>query len=201
MLSQALSDQGYNVQAIRFPDRTSPLTGPVINAYLAATAGDDQAYDHTTMQLLFAANRREKEAAMTEALSRGTTLIVDRYTYSGVAYGSALGIDPAWSVALDAGLLVPDTVFFLDLPDSGLGEARGGFGKERYETTVFQERVCQAFKDLRMPGQQLLSNTPWHVVDARMDIKAVHAQVLAAAEAVLKGLTDKVARFGGPSVT
>ncbi|KAK9232449.1 hypothetical protein WN943_022695 [Citrus x changshan-huyou] len=42
----------------------------------------------------------------------GTTLIVDRYFYSGVVFASAKGIDVEWRI----GLLAPDLVLYLDIP-------------------------------------------------------------------------------------
>ena len=73
-------------------------------------------------------------------LQAGTTLIVDRYAYSGVAFTAAKGLpglDRAWCTAPDAGLPAPDAVFFLSLTVEQAA-ARGGYGEERYEKADFQ---------------------------------------------------------------
>lgn len=73
-------------------------------------------------------------------LRSGTTLVVDRYAYSGVAFTAAKGapgLDRAWCMAPDAGLPAPDAVFFLNLTVEQAA-ARGGYGEERYEKADFQ---------------------------------------------------------------
>ncbi|KAJ0788826.1 putative thymidylate kinase, P-loop containing nucleoside triphosphate hydrolase [Helianthus annuus] len=70
----------------RFPDRDTAV-GKMISAYLS---NESQLDDHI-IHLLFSANRWEKRL-----LKSGTPLIVDRYSYSGVAYSSAKGLDIEW---------------------------------------------------------------------------------------------------------
>jgi hypothetical protein len=81
-------------------------------------------------------------------LAAGTTLVVDRYAYSGVAFTAAKhvpGLDASWCMAPDAGLPAPDAVFFLSLPAQA-AEARGGYGEERYEKAAFQAEVLKQFQ-------------------------------------------------------
>jgi thymidylate kinase len=88
--------------------------------------------------LLFALVWRREE--LLRKLQAGTTLIVDRYAYSGVAFTAAKGLpglDRAWCTAPDAGLPAPDAVFFLSLTVEQAA-ARGGYGEERYEKADFQ---------------------------------------------------------------
>lgn len=72
MLVHALNGCACPAKGIRFPDRQSALTGAVINTYLSHAA-TDSACDEHTMQLLFAANRREKQAEMRADIQAGTT--------------------------------------------------------------------------------------------------------------------------------
>lgn len=77
------------------------------------------------------------------ALACGTTLVVDRYAYSGVAYSAAKGaqgMDLDWCRAADAGLPAPDLVVFLHISREAAA-ARAGFGEERYEKQEFQDKV------------------------------------------------------------
>ena len=76
-------------------------------------------------------------------LRAGTTLVVDRYAFSGVAFTAAKGapgLDRAWCMAPDVGLPAPDAVFFLNLTVEQAA-ARGGYGEERYEKADFQVRL------------------------------------------------------------
>ena len=166
-LVDALNAQGTPAELWRFPDRKGTATGAAIDAYLAVPAaqaaavqaaagsgggeGAQQAggaaaaasMSDQAIHLLFAANRWEKAGALVAALRRGTTLVVDRYAYSGVAYTAAKrrpGLDAAWCRGPDAGLPAPDVTLFMALPPEAAA-ARGGYGGERYEDAAFQERV------------------------------------------------------------
>jgi len=77
----------------------------MINAYLQRTADlPDEA-----IHLLYSANRWELKATIEEHLRQQTTVIVDRYAYSGVAFTSAKGLDLGWCKVLrcDAMLKLP----------------------------------------------------------------------------------------------
>ena len=114
------------VVAMRFPDRSTEI-GSIINAYL--TRGKE--VDDHAIHLLFSANRWEAASTLAQHLSDGTTVICDRYAYSGVAFTSAkqkanLSLD--WCKAPDQGLPAPDAVIFLDLsPEQA--QKRGGYVK------------------------------------------------------------------------
>jgi dTMP kinase len=66
--------------------------GKMISSYLSSQMDLDDASIH----LLFSANRWEKRALMEAKLRAGTTLVVDRYSYSGVAFSAAKGLDLDW---------------------------------------------------------------------------------------------------------
>ncbi|KAL3332701.1 hypothetical protein AABB24_032987 [Solanum stoloniferum] len=109
-LYKYLDEQGHSVESWRFPDRNTGV-GQMISSYLA---NKSQLDDHA-IHLLFSANRWEKRSLMEEKLKSGTTLIVDRYSYSGVAFSSAKGLDIEWCKAPEIGLLAPDLVVYLDI--------------------------------------------------------------------------------------
>jgi dTMP kinase len=75
-------------------DRTTAV-GNIIDGYLTSKLEFDDAAIH----LLFSANRWEKRDAMIDAIIAGTTLVVDRYSYSGVAFSAAKGLDLKWCMA------------------------------------------------------------------------------------------------------
>ncbi|RUP06162.1 putative thymidylate kinase [Jimgerdemannia flammicorona] len=146
------------------PDRSTSI-GQMINAYLT-NAKDIE--DHA-IHLLFSANRWEAMTHLKSLLIAGTTVIIDRYAYSGVAFSAAKGLDLKWCKQPDVGLVTPDLVLFLDLPVEE-AEKRGGFGGERYETKAFQKKVRDIFMDLR--------DRSWKILDARVSIDELHARVL-----------------------
>lgn len=87
---------------------------------------------------------RPASRLLLDKLLAGTTLVVDRYAYSGVAYSAAKGvpgIDIDWCKAPDRNLPAPDLVVYLRASNA-VAAARPGFGEERYEKAEFQEKVC-----------------------------------------------------------
>lgn len=79
---------------------------------------------------------------MEKLLKDGVTLIVDRYSFSGVAFSAAKGLDFEWCKAPEKGLLKPDLVLFLHLSAATI-EKRGGFGNERYDEIHAEMRIVQ----------------------------------------------------------
>eukprot|EP01018_Ginkgo_biloba_P017826 Gb_28332 [translate_table: standard] len=168
-----LGNQGFSVESWRFPDRTTSV-GKMISAYLCSEAE----LDDRTIHLLFSANRWEKRSLMEAKLKAGTTLIVDRYSYSGVAFSASKGLDLSWCKAPEVGLPAPDLVLYLDIPPEKAAE-RGGYGGERYEQLNFQRKVAELYKTLQ--------DSTWQIVDASLPIDDVH-KVLK--ELSLKSIND-----------
>lgn len=171
-LASYLEGQGLSAELWRFPDRTTNV-GQMISAYLTNSSQLD---DHT-IHLLFSANRWEKRSLMETKLKSGTTLIVDRYSYSGVAFSSAKGLDIDWCKAPENGLLAPDLVAYLDISPDKAAE-RGGYGDERYEKLEFQQKVAEHYK--------VLHDASWKIVDACQPIEDVEKQLQEIALACVK---------------
>lgn len=165
---------------IRFPDRTS-LIGQLINSYLTSASNmSDQ-----TVHLLFSANRWEASAGIEEKLSSGTTLICDRYAYSGVAYSSAKGLDLEWCKAPDRGLPAPDAIIYLDLTVEEAAQ-RGSYGAERYEKIEFQSKIREKF--LSLQSDDII---PWHTLDARKSMEELEAEIKIIADQTIADVKQK----------
>jgi dTMP kinase len=181
-LVEYLSQSG-KAELLRFPDRTTSI-GQMINSYLtSATDLDDKA-----IHLLFSANRWEAVSKMRELMASGTTLVVDRYSYSGVAFSASKeGMDVDWCMAPEVGLPAPDGVIFLDLTVEK-SMARGAFGDERYEKEGMQRVVRENF--FALMGGQAAGQSPWHVLDADKTIEELHAEVRELGETIRTAARD-----------
>ncbi|CAI5737574.1 unnamed protein product [Hyaloperonospora brassicae] len=160
---------------LHFPDRSTAI-GKSIHSYLtSSTAMDDHA-----IHLLFSANRWEAATKIESLLASGQHIILDRYSFSGVAFSAAkTGMSLDWCWAPEIGLPKPDAVIFLDVPVAQAA-ARAEFGQERYERLDFQAKVRQNFYAI------MERTTPkWHVVDATGTIDQVHDKVLVIAKEVI----------------
>ncbi|KAM6600638.1 hypothetical protein CsatA_020247 [Cannabis sativa] len=162
-LHKYLEGLGHSAELWRFPDRTTSV-GQMISSYLS----NESQLDDRAIHLLFSANRWEKRSLMESKLKSGTTIIVDRYSYSGVAFSSAKGLDFEWCKAPEKGLLAPDLVVYLDIPPEKATE-RGGYGGERYEQLEFQKKVRQSY--------QALHDASWKIVDACGSVKDIEKQL------------------------
>ncbi|KAL9152605.1 hypothetical protein ABFS82_11G134900 [Erythranthe guttata] len=158
-----LEGSGHAVESWRFPDRNTGV-GQMISSYLM----NESHLDDHAIHLLFSANRWEKRSLMESKLRSGTTLIIDRYAFSGVAFSSAKGLDVEWCKAPEAGLLAPDLVLYLDISPEKAAE-RGGYGDERYEKLEFQQRVAQSYRTLY--------DATWKIVDATRSMEDVEEQL------------------------
>ncbi|RDI77556.1 hypothetical protein Vi05172_g12391 [Venturia inaequalis] len=144
-LAERLQKEGHKVRHMRFPDRTTPI-GQMINSYLT---GISEQEDHV-IHLLFSANRWEAAAGIRSDIEAGTTVIIDRYYYSGCVYSAAKDnptLPLAWARHPEVGLPRPDVCLFLDIAPEEASR-RGGFGEEKYETKRMQDRVRELFAEL-----------------------------------------------------
>ncbi|GAA5958103.1 hypothetical protein JCM3765_002811 [Sporobolomyces pararoseus] len=150
-LRQKLENQGHKVKQIGFPDRTSS-TGILINSYL--TQRETKLSDEA-IHLLFSANRWEKAEEIKRDLNQGTTIICDRYAFSGIAFSHIKGLSWDWCKSPDIGLPLPDLILFLSI-SSQTAQLRSGYGQERYETSEIQNKVRKVFE--KMATQEFSSN-------------------------------------------
>lgn len=182
LLVAALLERGIPCVSKRFPDRTT-ATGKVIDAYLQTGTTLDNHASH----LLFSANRWEAQAEMERLLSEDTTVVVDRYFGSGVAYSAAKGLDFDWCLAPDQGLLKADLTFYLHASSEKASE-RADFGQERYEEPAFQKLVAVQYDRLRFGRYH------WKTIDASKSIEEVHSQITLTVQHCVKAWWDAEGR-------
>ena len=87
-LKDHLLRKGRKAEIIKFPDRTT-LFGQQIDSFLT----NKKKYDDKMLHLLFSINRWELKDKIIGLLESGVDIIMDRYSYSGIAYTHAKGVD------------------------------------------------------------------------------------------------------------
>ena len=150
---------------IAYPNRTTE-SGKIIDNYLKGHVEKDDKVIHK----LFSENRWEDNATIKNHLLAGTSVICDRYAFSGVAFtmGKDIeGVDIDWCKSFDVGLVKPDAVLYLKCDDS---ENRGGYGTERYENKVHQEKTAKIFELLK-------EDDYWSDVNANGSIEQVRDRI------------------------
>lgn len=151
----------------------------MIDSYLR---GQSQMDDHS-IHLLFSANRWEVAQSIERDVANGTTVIVDRYSYSGAVYSAAKGnpsLSLGWAWQPEVGLPRPDLCLFLQISPEEAAK-RGGFGAERYENETMQTRVRELFKtifDLQPRGDVTVIDAGRSFQDVSQDMrKAVEDRI------------------------
>ncbi|RZC36826.1 thymidylate kinase, partial [Asbolus verrucosus] len=102
---------------------------------------------------------------MEKMLKSGVTLVIDRYSYSGIVYSSIKkNMKIQWCQEPEKGLLKPDKVFLLTLPESKI-EKRPNYGSERYENKTTQKKVARAYLEMSKEQEE------WEIVSGEGDIE------------------------------
>ncbi|TDG50198.1 hypothetical protein AWZ03_003414 [Drosophila navojoa] len=179
-LFERLKDKGVAVKKINFPNR-STIIGDVINRFLKNT----EELSNEVIHLLFSANRWECISSIQADLMAGTTIICDRYAYSGVVYSVAKGLDFDWCWAPDLGLLKPDVVFYLKANPDQLA-SRDSFGNERYEKLELQRKVSELFDHFNER-----ESSYWHQFDAFETKQELHSKISTITENLLLQVAEK----------
>mmetsp|Transcript_24460 Transcript_24460/g.56863 ORF Transcript_24460/g.56863 Transcript_24460/m.56863 type:complete len:293 (-) Transcript_24460:68-946(-) len=173
LLTKHFEAEGLNVKWTCFPNRATAM-GSVIDLYLRKKLDLSDKVIHE----FFSANRWESASTLVASLNQGTTVICDRYAFSGVAYTAAKGLDFEWCKAPDRGLPAPDAIFYLHV-DPKVGQSRANFGDERYENATMQANVRKEFQ-----RPELRAGVSWHDVDGDRPIDDIHAEIRKAVDAV-----------------
>ena len=170
-LVERLRADGVPAELTGFPDYAPP-PGREVAAFLAG----ERDFPPQARQLLYAANRWERAGEIRAWLAAGRAVVVDRYVASGIAYGTAQGLDPDWMRAVERGLPAPDLTLLLDITPE-VSVARKRTSRDAYEgRTDLLIRARDAYLELaRAPD--------WRTVDATGDRESVWSAVLQAVEA------------------
>ena len=168
MLRDRLKEQGRKARLVSFPDY-----GTSIGEEIARALSNERDYGPDVMQLLYVANRYEKKPELLRWLEGGLILVSDRYTASSVAYGEALGLDPAWLSEIQKFLPAAAITIMLDIaPETAV--TRKSVDRDRYERDLaMQGRVRESYR--RQATEQ-----GWIVLDGERSKDAIAADVFSA---------------------
>lgn len=126
LLSEFLTKKGYSVGFLHFPRTDAPYFGELISRFLRGEFGSLNEVDPYLVALLYAGDRRDASDMIRGWLNDLKIVLLDRYTYSNIAYQCAKIDDPGerdklmkWIIKLEFehfGIPKPDLNLFLDVP-------------------------------------------------------------------------------------
>ena len=163
LLNDFFSKKGYNCEYLHFPRTETPYFGELISRFLRGEFGSLNDVDPYLVAMLYAGDRKDSSKLISGWLKEGRIVLLDRYTYSNIAYQCAKLKKPSdqvklmkWILALEFSHFAiprPDLNVFLDVPfafaENNLAKARTGNDREylngsrdiHEENTAFQKNV------------------------------------------------------------
>jgi dTMP kinase len=141
LLRDRLKQDGHKSRLVSFPDY-----GTSIGEEIARALAGEREYGADVMQLLYVANRYERKPDLLRWLEGGLMLVCDRYMSSSVAYGEAMGLDPAWLTEMQKLLPPASLTILLDIaPETAV--KRKATDRDRYERDLaLQARVRESYR-------------------------------------------------------
>lgn len=163
LLRDFFSKKGYACEYLHFPRTETPFFGELIARFLRGEFGSLNDVDPYLVAMLYAGDRKDASTTISSWLAEGKIVLLDRYTYSNIAYQCAkLKNEPEkdklmkWILSLEFNHFAiprPDLNIFLDVPftftEKNLSKTRTGNDRNylngtrdiHEENMVFQKMV------------------------------------------------------------
>ncbi|NOY37740.1 MAG: dTMP kinase [Chlorobi bacterium] len=165
---------------IHFPRTDTGLFGELIARFLRGEMGHNREVDPYLVALLYAGDRKEAAVQIRREMDAGKLVLIDRYTYSNIAFQCAKFIRhedqeklQQWILDLEFnhyGIPKPDLNLFLDVPFSftqdNLSRERNGIERGylkgsqdiHEQDLTFQQRVAEIYRRLITSGEMIAVN-------------------------------------------
>ncbi len=128
LLKKFITAKGYDCEFLHFPRTDAPYFGELIARFLRGEFGSLNEVDPYLVALLYAGDRKDAAEKINSWLEKKKIVLLDRYTYSNIAYQCAKLYDHKsqdrlmkWILSLEFthfAIPRPDLNFFLDVPFS-----------------------------------------------------------------------------------
>lgn len=157
---------GNKCVRIDFPDYSTPV-GKEIRQFLDGKRN----YPDEVKMMLLSANRWEKKGEIEKMVSKGTTVIMNRYYQSNLVYGISKGLKLDWLLSLDKGLPKADLVIVLDIRPKTL------VSRSKNVVDTF-EKDLELIRRVKKNYRILANKFNWRTVEGEKSVDEVHGQVL-----------------------
>jgi dTMP kinase len=154
-----------------------------------------------TLSLFYATDFADQlEKIILPALRSGFTVLADRYIYSLMARAIVRGVDPRWIRGVYDIALVPDAVFYLEVPPRVLAERtfrKNGLldfwesGMDIRRSGNMLDCFVHYQQRLRAELDNMRAQYPFVTIDGDRTPQAVHLELMAQIERVLAGREPK----------
>jgi len=157
---------GSKCVRIDFPDYSTTI-GKEIRQFLDGKRN----YPDEVKMMLLSANRWEKKEEIEKIVSKGTTVIMNRYYQSNLVYGISKGLKLDWLLSLDKGLPKADLVIVIDIRPKTLAS------RSKNVVDTF-EKDLDLIRRVKKNYRILANKFNWRTAEGEKSIDEVHGQVL-----------------------
>jgi dTMP kinase len=177
LLKDFFSEKGYSCEYLHFPRTETPYFGELIARFLRGEFGSLNNVDPYLVAMLYAGDRKDASSVIHNWLIEGKVVLLDRYTYSNIAYQCAKLPEVSsqdklmnWIFSLEFNHFAipqPDLNIFLDVPfaftEKNLARTRTGNDRDylngtrdiHEESTVFQKKVRDIYLRISQSDERL----------------------------------------------
>ena len=177
LLREYFSRRGFSCEYLHFPRTEEPYFGELIARFLRGEFGSLNEVDPWLVAMLYAGDRKDASNLINGWLKTGNMVLLDRYTYSNIAYQCAKLTSPDeqenlmnWILDLEFrhfGIPLPDLNIFLDVPfsftEQKLVSSRAGNDRSylngtrdiHEESLTFQKRVREMYLHVAESDERL----------------------------------------------
>jgi len=167
LLKDFFSKKGYDCEYLHFPRTETPYFGALIARFLRGEFGSLNDVDPYLVAMLYAGDRKDASTIISNWLAEGKIVLLDRYTYSNIAYQCAKLHEVSnqeklkhWILSLEFNHFAipkPDLNIFLDVPfaftERNLTKTRSGDDRSylngttdiHEESMAFQKKVREIY--------------------------------------------------------
>jgi len=158
LLTARLKKEGYDAVYIKYPIYSLEPTGPEINNIIRSD--EPQQISETQLQTLFMRNRLDFEPQLKEMLNGGKVVVAEDYTGTGIAWGTAKGMDRSEVEKLNDSLMKEDFTILM---------------KGNRDRNVIEKKHIHEHNDelIRKAGEvldELAKKHSWKIVELREKI-------------------------------
>jgi dTMP kinase len=160
LLKDYFSGKGYNCEYLHVPRTETPYFGELIARFLRGEFGSLNDVDPYLVAMLYAGDRRDASPVIRNWLMQGKVVLLDRYTYSNIAYQCAklheISLQDSlmnWIFSLEYkhfAIPEPDLNIFLDVPSAftemNLAKTRTGNDRDYLNGTIDIHEENMAFQ-------------------------------------------------------
>jgi len=177
LLTDYFIRHGYSCEYLHFPRTDAPYFGELIARFLRGEFGTLDKVDPFLIAMLYAGDRKDASQLISSWLKKGKIVLLDRYTYSNIAYQCAKIKDSddqeslmKWILSLEFeyfGIPQPDLNIFLDVPfsftENKLSATREGSDRSylngtrdiHEESLTFQKKVRDIYLKIARTDNRL----------------------------------------------